>query len=278
MGTLLPYLTIIRPQNVLLTGIAVSLGFWLGHSALPASALVFLIMAAAAATGFGNVVNDLKDIATDRISHPDRPLARGAMSIRAARFYSGALGFAALLFAWMVSPVHCAATAIPLLLLLIYAQFLKGTPLAGNIVVSMLVAYALLFGGLRAPLFSHLIVPALLAFLLNLSREIIKDLEDAPGDRAAGIITTAALSTSGINILIYCISATYLLLLFFPYFLKHFGNTYTIICGAIVIPLQICWLAVFAGRKRRLSLISLLIKLEMAAGLLALAIDRIFRF
>lgn len=278
MTTLLPYLKIIRPQNALLAGIAVSLGFWLGQSAVPATGLVLLIMAAIAATGFGNVVNDLKDIATDRISHPDRPLPRCEITVRAARSYAVYLGFVALLSAGMVSPVHFAATAIPLVLLVIYAQFLKGTPLAGNIVVSTLVAYALVFGGLGAPLLPHLIIPALLAFLLNLSREIVKDLEDATGDRAAEIVTTASLSASGINALILSISATYLLLLFCPYVLKQFGIPYAIICGTIVVPLQLCWLALFTGSKRRLPLISLLIKLEMAAGLLALAADRIFRF
>lgn len=272
----LPYLKIIRPQNALLAGIAVALGFWLGHSALPASSLALLIIAAAAATGFGNVVNDLKDIATDSISHPDRPLPRGEISISIARIYAGALGFTALLSSLIVSPVHGAATAIPLVLLVIYAQFLKGTPLAGNIVVSLLVAYALLFGSLKTTLFAHLVIPALLAFLLNLSREIVKDLEDAPGDRAAGIITTASLSTAAINTVIFAASGAYLLLLFTPFFLNHFGIRYVIICGAIIVPLQICWVALFAGNKPRLSLVSLLIKLEMAVGLLAIALDRIF--
>jgi geranylgeranylglycerol-phosphate geranylgeranyltransferase len=275
MRLLLPYLKILRLQNTLLAGIAVALGFWLGQSGLSVYALISLIIAAAAATGFGNVVNDLKDVSTDRIGHPDRPLPRGEMTARAAAVYAGFLAFSALASAMLVSPRHSAATAIPLLLLVLYARYLKGTPLIGNIVVSLLVAYALLFGGLDAPRIDRLFVPAILAFLLNLAREIIKDLEDKPGDSAAGIATTATLPPSAIKTILFSTSTLYLFLLFIPYVLNHFGNLYALISTVVIIPLQIFWIILFTKKEPRLSLISLMIKLEMAAGLLALAIDQL---
>jgi geranylgeranylglycerol-phosphate geranylgeranyltransferase len=277
MNSLLPYLKILRLQNTLLAGVAVALGFWLGHSVLSGYALVLLVVAAVSATGFGNVVNDLKDVETDTISHPGRPLPRGEMTMRAAGFYACYLAFISLLSSGFVSPKHLAATATPLLLLFLYTRFLKGTPLIGNMVVSLLVAYALLFGGLSAPLFNRLLIPALLAFLLNMAREIIKDLEDKPGDSAAGIVTTAVLSLSSIKTVVYSISSLYLLLLFAPFVLHHFGNLYAVICAAVIVPLQICWLVLYTKKEPRLSLISLLIKLEMAVGLLALAVDNLLK-
>lgn len=278
MKLLLPYFKILRPQNALLAGIAVALGFWLGNSINSIPALILLIFAAIAATGFGNVVNDLKDIATDRISHPDRPLPKGEMSVRSARTFAAVLALFALACSAIVSPMHFLATSIPLLLLIIYTLFLKGTPLAGNIVVSFLVAYALLFGGLGTPLFARLIIPAMLAFLLNFSREIIKDLEDEPGDSATRLVTTASLSLSSIKTIIYSIIALYLILLFIPFGLHHFGKVYALICVVFIVPLQIVWLILFSRKKPKLPLLSLLIKLEMAAGLFALASDQIGNF
>ena len=276
MNASLPYLKIIRPQNALLAGAAVALGFWLGHSALSPFSLILLVASAIAATGFGNVVNDLQDISTDRISHPDRPLPRGDIPAGNALIYAWCLAVLALLSSVFVSTAHLVATVVPLLLLLLYTRFLKATPLAGNVVVSLLVAYALLFGGLKSPEFNRLIIPALLAFLLNLSREIIKDLEDKPGDTAAGIRTTAVLPLPVIRFVAGSIAAVYFALLFMPRILYQFGNIYAIICAFIVVPLQIIWLALFFKKGPQLSIISLLIKVEMAAGLLALAADKFF--
>lgn len=278
MKLLIPYFKILRIHNAVLAGIAVALGFWLGNSKSPLLSLLLLVIATILATGFGNVVNDLKDIATDRISHPNRPLPKGEMTPQSALFFAIALALAALTCAGMVSQLHFLATIIPLFLLIIYALFLKGTPLAGNIMVSILVAYALLFGGLNSPQSAHLIIPALLAFLLNLAREIIKDLQDKPGDSAAGIATTASLSLSVIKAIIFSITFLYLAILFIPFGLHHFGRSYALICAFIIVPLQIAWLWLFFRKEQKLSLISLLIKIEMAVGLLAMAVDQFIRF
>jgi geranylgeranylglycerol-phosphate geranylgeranyltransferase len=279
MHPLLPYLKIIRPCNALLSGIAVALGFWLGHSALPIVSLLLLMLAGIAAAAFGNVVNDLKDVVTDRISHPDRPLPSGTMSTRAAAMYASALGLLAPLAALPVSAVHLIATLIPLVLLLLYAFLLKRTPLTGNVIVSLLVAYALLFGGIGSPLFPRLIIPAGLAFLLNCIREIMKDVQDEEGDRAAGMVTTTALPMPVIRSIVVCLSLAYAFLLFLPLNLHQFGWVYGLICAVIVLPMHVYWHFRFSGRgwRVRLPLLSSLIKREMAAGLLALAADETSR-
>ncbi|MCU0609689.1 MAG: geranylgeranylglycerol-phosphate geranylgeranyltransferase [Chitinispirillaceae bacterium] len=274
---ILPYFKIIRPLNALLAGITVSLGYWLGNSPFLPFELILLVSAAMAATGFGNVINDLSDIATDRISHARRPLPSGEMTTAAARLFAVILGFASILLAFFISLLHSGATAIPILLLVIYARFLKGVPLAGNILVSLLVAYALLFGGLGSPSFFRLLIPALLAFLLNFIREILKDIEDEPGDRAAGLSTTATLSGATVRIIISALYFSYLILLFLPYTLHQFGTVYATICAAVIVPLTGLWLFVFVRKSwlTKVSLLSMLIKAEMIAGLVALAADEI---
>jgi geranylgeranylglycerol-phosphate geranylgeranyltransferase len=279
MRTLFPYFRIARIQNVLMTGAAVGIGFWLGRAALPITALFLLIVAGIASASFGNVINDLHDIASDRVSHRNRPLPQNELSVDSARIFAGYLAVTALISVVFISPAYVALTALPLLVLLVYTRFLKSVPLAGNIVISLLVGYAVLYGALGAPALSHCAVPAVLAFLLNLVREIIKDVQDEPGDRGAGIVTTtAALPVAHIRTIIYTVIAIFLLLLFTPRLLGHFGDLYAASCAALVLPLQAIWIFIFSGKNWRgkLPLLSLLLKIEMAAGLLALAADRLF--
>jgi geranylgeranylglycerol-phosphate geranylgeranyltransferase len=278
MNTLLPYLKIARINNVLMTGAGVALGFWLGRSTLPIPGLFLLIIAGIFAASFGNVINDIHDIATDRISHNTRPLPRNELSVNNAWIFSTYLVIVAIESSVFVSMTQLAATIIPLLLLTIYTFFLKKTPLAGNIVISLLVGYALLYGALSAPAFDRLLIPACLAFLLNFAREIIKDVQDEPGDRAAGIATTAALPSGVIRTTVFAASGACLLLLFVPWALHHFGRVYAGVCLLLVLPIQVIWLSIFIKKnwRQKLPLLSLLIKLEMAAGLAALAADRLF--
>jgi geranylgeranylglycerol-phosphate geranylgeranyltransferase len=278
MNTLLPYLKISRLNNAIITGFAVALGFWLSRSTMSQTAFVLLVIAGIAAAAFGNVVNDIRDVATDRVSHANRPLPRNELSLGEARWYAASVAFTALISAVFISPACVAATLLPLIILMIYSRFLKGTPLAGNIVISLLVGYAILYGAFGAPSFTTLLVPAVLAFLLNLVREIIKDIQDEPGDRAAGIVTTASFSDTTLKVILYTSNAVYLILLFVPWALGHFGILYAGICGAVVLPIQIIWLVTFSKKnwREKLHLLSLLIKIEMTAGMFALAADRIF--
>ena len=276
MNPIMPYIKMLRPANALMAGAAVVLGAWLARSA-DLRSIFLLVIAAISAVGYGNVINDIKDIDTDRISHPQRPLPKKELTPSSASILAFFLFSFSLVNAFLVSPVHGIGTLGPLLLLSVYAFYFKGTPLAGNILVSLLVAYALVFGGLKAPLVNRLFVPALLAFLLNLAREIIKDFQDEAGDRLAGLTTTALVPKSAVQAILSVISIAFAVFLFVPYLAKHFGIVYAVTCMVLVLPVHIWW-SLLALRSRStsfLSKISGLIKLEMIAGLLALAADRL---
>ncbi|MGB7569599.1 MAG: geranylgeranylglycerol-phosphate geranylgeranyltransferase [Chitinivibrionales bacterium] len=270
---------IVRPANALLTGAAVVLGFWLAQSPAPIFSLCLLVVAAMSAVGFGNVINDIKDIDSDRVSHPDRPLPKNELSRNEAIIFAFFCGSFSLANAFLVSPFHGLATLAPLVLLCLYAFYFKATPLAGNVVVSFLVAYPLLFGGLTAPRVERLLIPALLAFLLNVAREIVKDFQDKEGDAKAGMLTTAALPENVLKAVILTVSALYLVFLFVPFALKQFGIVYCIACAFTVVPMHLYWSFLVSGNKwaLRLPKISSLIKFEMLAGLLALAADQVIR-
>lgn len=276
MNIIFALIKIVRPANALMTGAAVVLGFWLAQSSAPVLSLCLLVVAAMSAVGFGNVINDIVNIDSDRVSHPDRPLPKKELSLNGATVFAFFCGSFSLVNAFLVTPFHGFATVAPLVLLVLYAFFFKATPLTGNIVVSFLVAYALLFGGLTAPRMERLFVPALLAFLLNVAREIVKDFQDEEGDLRSGLKTTAALPENILKATILTASALYLVLLFVPFVLKQFGSVYCIVCAFIVLPLHLYWSFLVSGKQWALSLpkISSLIKFEMLAGLLALAADQ----
>ena len=274
----LPYFRIARPGNAAMTALAVLLGSWLSGAQRSPLMLLCLCAAAVAAAAFGNVINDIADVATDRVSHKDRPLPRGEITPVAAKTYAACLAIVALAVSAAVSPSYCLATLAPLALLALYSRFLKGTPLAGNVMVSLLVAYALLYGGLFTEGCRRLLLPALLAFWVNMLREILKDMQDQPGDVAAGIKTTAALSRRAIKIIVYGISAIYLACLPLPFAFHQFGPVYAAIAVGCAAPLHIIWLVRFSEKTMttRLPLLSTLLKLELLIGLAALAADRVF--
>lgn len=278
MKTIKAYFSIIRPINAFLAAIGVALGFWLTTLTASISSLLLLITAAVCALGYGNVINDIKDAEGDKINHPQRPIPRGIIPPAHATLYAVSLAIVSIISSAMVSYIHIIATLTPLLLLTVYTLFLKATPLVGNILVSVLVAYTLIFGGLGSTDAYILIIPALLAFLLNLSREIIKDIQDREGDLKTGIQTTAVLPQTVITAIMTGIFIAYLFLLFLPVILDHFHLLYLLICAVIVLPLHLRWFAslIRNGYTGNIKTISRAIKLEMLFGLAALAIDTLF--
>ena len=55
--------------------------------------------------------------------------------------------------------------------------------------VAFLTGLVFIFGGVVVENPTAAIVPAIFAFLINLIREIVKDMEDVEGDNKAGVIT-----------------------------------------------------------------------------------------
>jgi geranylgeranylglycerol-phosphate geranylgeranyltransferase len=268
-----------RLKNVILSAAGTMLGYWLSRESTDAVQALVLVGATATATGFGNTINDINDIEGDRISHPHRPLPSRLIPPRCAALFAVILGAAATALGFAVSMVHGVAVVVPLVALAVYTFRLKATPLLGNIMVALLVAFAVLFGGLNAPGLSRLYLPAALAFLLNLTREIVKDVQDERGDRAVGATTSAVLAPRLQHGLIGTFSLAYLGALFLPTVLGHFGMTYATICLVVIVPIHLYRSLLYfrSDATDRLGRISLLLKIEMACGLAALAADELVR-
>src|SRR2546428_7527295 len=149
-----------------------------------------LALAAAAAASFtagGNALNDIFDRETDRINHPDRPLASGQLTLGTARAFAVSAFVIAAVLAAFINPFALLIVGLNVILMLSYENWLKARGAPGNVVVAYLVGSLFLFAGVSVfrsstgPLIRTRILAAL-AFLATLGREITKDIEDMRGD------------------------------------------------------------------------------------------------
>ncbi len=268
-------ISMMRPGNSIMAAVGIIVGYLFSGNNSP-SALPLLILAGAVSLGYGNVINDLYDIETDKIAHPERALPSGKVTIAQVKIFATFLVIIALALAFLVSPLHGVATLAPIILLTIYAMKLKGTPLAGNIIVSLLVAYTMIYGALNGRL-ELAAIPAILAFLTNMIREITKDCADKDGDSAAGIITTAHLETKTINRIVYTLMFFAMISSFLPALFPEFRVIYPLGILLIVVPLQIIGTVQFA--KSRFTMTAKIVKLQLLGGLIFFALEGIrYRF
>jgi geranylgeranylglycerol-phosphate geranylgeranyltransferase len=182
-------LDLTRPLNALAAGLLAFIGAFVAGGLTSPTAVGAAVGATLCATGAGNAINDYFDRDIDRQNRPDRPIPRGAISPRGALAVSLVLFFAAVAFAVTLPPIAIAIAVINLLALLAYTELFKGLPGVGNLVVAYLTGSAFLFGGAAVGRPWGAAVLAALAGLATLTREIVKDIEDIPGDRAEGLRT-----------------------------------------------------------------------------------------
>lgn len=183
-----PYLEIIRPGNAILAVIAVLLMAIISGvftmEVLIACIVVFVI------TGFGNAVNDYFDHKIDAINRPERPIPSGRISLKAAGYYSLALALLsnimAILFLGLVPGL---IVLVSTLLMFYYAHTLKKKLLIGNLLISFLTGLSFVFGGVVVGVTIGSIYIGFYAFLTNMMREIVKDMEDVKGDKIEGANT-----------------------------------------------------------------------------------------
>lgn len=169
------------------------------------SLLVFASLCIAAG---GNIINDICDVETDFINKPDKLIIGKSISEKTAYNLFIALNVIGVGTGFYLSHLIGKSGFFSLFviisaLLYVYATYLKQTLLIGNIVVSLIVALSLVIVGVfdlipaitsqnqsqQLLFFKTILDYALFAFMLNLIREIAKDIEDVDGDYKAGMHT-----------------------------------------------------------------------------------------
>ncbi len=150
-----------------------------------------------------NALNDILDIEADKVNHPNRPLASGAITETAAKKFSwGAMILSAITLILII--IHAennighlewldsvAIWAVALILMSAYEfdgipfkTCLKKSGLWGNLSVSGLIAVVIVFGAAAVGYGTDPLpwLVAICAMMIGTAREIIKDVEDMEGD------------------------------------------------------------------------------------------------
>lgn len=185
------FLGLMRIENSVMAGIAVAIGFVIAGGFEPGQSIVLALLSAVIITGAGNAVNDYYDRKIDEKNASHRPIPSGKVSERAAFLFSMVLFAMGVAMAFSINTACFMLASLNSLLLFIYARNLKSSVLAGNLAVSYLTASTFVYGALVTGDPTATVLLAALAFLANVGREIIGDIEDMKGDENAGINTLA---------------------------------------------------------------------------------------
>jgi len=275
---MLPWITILRPLNLLQAALAVVLTTAFLGELDQVNILALLILSVITINGGGNIINDIYDLEIDRINRPNRPLPSGAMTVTSARNYLVALFASGVLLAWFISTdAFIIAGPISISILIAYSAWLKRLPLIGNLAVSFMLGLAFVYVGSAFGRIETTLPMAALAFGFTLIREIIKDLEDMAGDAEDKARTLPLIwgerKTLGFVVVLIGVFAVLDLL---PYKLGIYDQVYLwIVLLGINIPLLVIAFILWRPGQKNYAGVQLFLKLDIFVGLAALYFGRI---
>lgn len=265
---------IVRPINFLITFISVIVAAVICLSdQTPGLNVILAAIAASLVMASGNVINDIYDIGIDKINKPLRPIPSGNITIKEAY----AIYFIFIVLSIFISALEnekaLAIVLFSILMLFFYSKYLKRIPLVGNILIAFLTGLVFIYGGFVSGNPSAAIIPALFAFLINLIREIVKDMEDVEGDRKADAITfPIKFGVQKSKFLILGIAISLVIFTLYPFLTNLYKIEYFIIVMIIVNPILIYSMKLLFETETPGSMnkISNLLKLNMVFGLIAI--------
>ena len=245
-------------------------------------------------TASGYIINDIYDIETDRINKPDKRIIQVHLSVSNAwKIYISIILTGALislylavqrndLFYWFIYPVA-------IFLLYGYSRWFKGIPYLGNIIVSLFCAAVpgifflseasilkeLKIKDLSSFLSLHglLLSYVIFAFLTNLYREIVKDLQDEAGDKLANIHTAAVYfgnkTTKFVALFIALIISIVIIYSFSQAIFSNIPYLFAVQCLLIQMPLSVSIIKLIQAKNdKAFRNVGLWIKLIMINGLI----------
>ncbi|MDX2129972.1 MAG: UbiA family prenyltransferase [Chloroherpetonaceae bacterium] len=293
-SSLLAILTIIRAVNLPVFFLGSLLGSLIARSNRDEffqSGVWLLSIAAVFLAAAVNTINDIIDIEIDRINRPSRPLVTQAISKTTAFWIYGITISIGLLLPFYYSIQNQTLESFFIALFFavtgtLYSFYFKQTPLFGNMIVALDVALVIALGASANTTFYDqlsgssvfaLLYAMLFAFFITLLRELLKDMEDINGDRSNNAKTfPVVFGFSQSSSLLLLILGVLFALSLLPYFQGVWGVGYLIF---VLISDGVTLYAIFRiyqVRKsealffQRVSYSSLMLKLSMVIGLLAI--------
>lgn len=269
-----------RPVNLLLVAFAqLMTAYFLvettaqGLPVLQDFRLYLIVFSTVLITAAGYMINDYYDVKIDYVNRPHEVVVGKGIKRRVVLFLHSLINFAAIGLGYLVSPRIALVNFSAAFLLWLYSNRLKREPFIGNLTVAFLTGFSVYLIGYYYQKSELLVLTyAIFAFFLNLIREIIKDIEDRPGDRKHGCRTLPIVigfrKTKQVIFLIAIGFVCSILIVTFkianPVLFIYFG-----ILGAVF--MWFMWKVYQADRKDHFSELSTIAKILMLVGTLSMA-------
>jgi 4-hydroxybenzoate polyprenyltransferase len=190
MTTLIYHIKLLRPLNVLISGVAMVIASAILGKVHETTTVLFVVTVVMCYTGAANALNDTMDYEIDLINRPLRPIPSGRVQKQTALIISMILfSIGSVLCLKLPETAKVISILIAMPLMVIYSKDLKGKPLIGNIIIAFILGVSFLFCGAAHNNTEPMWIPMMLAFGLTLVREIVKDIADMEGDRSVGLRT-----------------------------------------------------------------------------------------
>jgi len=264
-----------RPGNVAITGLSVLVGTSGYGIRAHAWDIVLAAVSAMLIASGGNSLNDYYDLEIDKVNRPQRPLPAGLLQPKTA-VYLGYFWIAlGLVLAYFIGIKPLALALAVSILLWLYAARGKRMGLAGNLAVALVCGLAFVYGGLTVENIGISLFPAGFAFLMHLSREIIKDVQDRSGDLSQGARTLPI--TWGAERSLKLAAAVLMVLITLtpvPYLLGIYNIRYllAVILGVDLMLAMMIMKLLTVPRDEDLARISFFMKIVMLVGIMAISL------
>lgn len=263
------------------------------ETALEPIGLLVLVLATLCIAGAGYIINDIQDMEADLINKPQKVIIGNAISEQTASNLFILLNVIGVGLGYYISysidqTGFFALFVIISGLLYLYSTYLKRILLVGNIVISLLVGFSLIIVGLydllpmitdsnrEIQLFFFILIRdyAVFAFMINLLRELVKNMEDINGDHKVGVQSLPiVLGRERATKVVFILSLIPLLVIVFYVINNLYKQTEAVVyfLVAVIAPLIYVSLKLFSAEKKSdYKHISTVLKLVMLTGILSL--------
>ncbi|MFK7925561.1 MAG: geranylgeranylglycerol-phosphate geranylgeranyltransferase [Bacteroidia bacterium] len=213
---------------------------FLGQFPFWGTALTITIIASA-----GYWINDVYDFRIDRINKPGKLVVNAILSGKKVLTGYFLVNMGILMFSFWylgVKTTHYQVTFInflSVLLLFIYASYLKRVSVAGNLVIAFLTALVILLAGYLYQVNIGLTWMIVFAFEITFLREIIKDIEDIKGDLKYNLQTLPIqIGIHRTKIVLYLLYAAFLISCYLPvilHYLRHEAWLWEYLLSSIIL-------------------------------------------
>ena len=277
MNKIVSYVHLTRPINWVIGGGSIFMGAFIAGSIRPLGHVILAMISGMCIAGGANSINDYFDVNIDRINKPYRPIPSGNVTKQGAYRFALIMFLLGIIISLFINAGAFAIAVVASIILYAYSAWLKRTVLWGNMTVSLITAFAFIYGGVAVDLLDIAMIPAIFSFFFNFGREIIKDIEDMNGDACDGARTMPLVygkkRSLGLVTLIFCFL---IVITYIPYIMGIFGECYLYVVS-IGVNLVLMYTMIsfwFDSSSKHLGRLSTLLKIDMLIGLIAIFVGR----